>query len=136
MPRGMWPLVVACCCVRVETFHVPARGLCPRVVRARVMEEKQSTEVDDKAASEREKMERALMEEWAAAWEDEKAQEGFDWEMEKLRRKLEEARARRPSPLGRGRVGRVARARARAQGRERDACRSRRSSGGPSSGGA
>ena len=36
------------------------------------------------------KYKQALMEEWSSAWEEEGEKEGFDWEMEKLRRKLED----------------------------------------------
>ena len=42
------------------------------------------------------KYKQALMEEWSSAWEEEGEKEGLDWEFEKMRRKLEDVRSRRP----------------------------------------
>ena len=42
------------------------------------------------------KYKQALMEEWSSAWEQEGEKEGLDWEFEKMRRKLEDVRSRRP----------------------------------------
>jgi len=76
--------------VAVAGLAWPAGSLVPRAavgvgrrrVGLAVMEE-------EKAAEERLAFEDTLMEEWSEAWEGEKDKEGFDWEMEKLRRKLE-----------------------------------------------
>ncbi|KAH8088798.1 cytochrome p450 [Aureococcus anophagefferens] len=93
---GRWLALVVCQLLSVRPFMAPAVSpLAPRRVARSVMEKKADV-VHTKEEKERELVEKALMDEWMTAWEDEKAQEGFDWEMEKLRRKLDDAPP--PSP--------------------------------------
>ena len=95
---GRWLALVVCQLLSVRPFMAPAVSpLAPRRVARSVMEKKADV-VHTKEEKERELVEKALMDEWMTAWEDEKAQEGFDWEMEKLRRKLDDARPPRPPP--------------------------------------
>ena len=83
---GRWLALVVCQLLSVRPFMAPAVSpLAPRRVARSVMEKKADV-VHTKEEKERELVEKALMDEWMTAWEDEKAQEGFDWEMEKLRR--------------------------------------------------
>ncbi|KAH8053346.1 cytochrome p450 [Aureococcus anophagefferens] len=92
---GRWLALVVCQLLSVRPFMAPAVSpLAPRRVARSVMEKKADV-VHAKEEKERELVEKALMDEWMTAWEDEKAQEGFDWEMEKLRRKLDDATPRR-----------------------------------------
>ncbi|KAH8073031.1 cytochrome p450 [Aureococcus anophagefferens] len=93
---GRWLALVVCQLLSVRPFMAPAVSpLAPRRVARSVMEKKADV-VHTKEEKERELVEKALMDEWMTAWEDEKAQEGFDWEMEKLRRSSA-ARRRPPS---------------------------------------
>ncbi|KAH8050173.1 cytochrome p450 [Aureococcus anophagefferens] len=104
---GRWLALVVCQLLSVRPFMAPAVSpLAPRRVARSVMEKKADV-VHTKEEKERELVEKALMDEWMTAWEDEKAQEGFDWEMEKLRRKLDDARP--PRPPSRARPARLTR---------------------------
>jgi cytochrome P450 len=51
---------------------------------------KQKKEMMDRHGHKRDIYQQALMEEWATAWDKEADREGFDWEMEKLRRKFDD----------------------------------------------